>query len=213
MLVLVSTTATAFAGNSALRPTGQVDQSTPIVGELRRDLLAGTCARPACEPSEPGSPDSPSLGAARRGCRSAVCAPCWSRFARSRDAPASGSRSRAAGSRRAPFACLPPCTEPLCIAVFSEGPLPRTTRVLVGRVQPRVTELRITGRQRACSQLPRQPEPYRAAAGRARPRPATERARHPRLRGRHGGRLGALPEVSAAQKTGSSPSHSRARFR
>jgi len=32
------------------------------------------------------------------------------------------------------------------MAVFRGGPLPRGTRVLVGRVQPHVTELRVTGR-------------------------------------------------------------------
>ena len=118
------------------------------------------------------------------------------------------------GSRVAPgpFACLPPCTEPLCIAVFSGGPLPRGTRVLVGRVQPRVTELRITGRSGPVRS-------YRVSRSRVGEPPVApvlvqlpSVREHPRLRGRHGGRLGALPGVSAAQKTGSSPSHSSARL-
>jgi hypothetical protein len=144
MLVLPSTTATAFAGDSALRPTAQVDQSTPIVGELRRDLLAAGAHGPRASRPDPAHPillraalrvvgAEPSVRALLVSFRSLTGRSCVGvAFQGSRVAPG-------------PFACLPPCTEPLCIAVFSGGPLPRSTRVLVGRVQPRVTELRITG--------------------------------------------------------------------
>ena len=145
MLVLVSTTAAAFAGDSALRPTGQVDQSTPIVGEFRRDLLAAGAHGPRASRPSPAHPillrsalrvvgAEPGVRALLVSFRSVTGRSCVGvAFQGSRVAPG-------------PFACLPPCTEPICIAVFSGGPLPRSTRVLVGRVQPRVTELRITGR-------------------------------------------------------------------
>ena len=145
MLVLVSTTAAAFAGDSALRPTGQVDQSTPIVGEFRRDLLAAGAHGPRASRPSPAHPillrsalrvvgAEPGVRALLVSFRSVTGRSCVGvAFQGSRVAPG-------------PFACLPPCTEPICIAVFSGGPLPRSTRVLVGRVQPRITELRITGR-------------------------------------------------------------------
>ncbi|HEY6076413.1 MAG TPA: hypothetical protein VIV36_06210 [Gaiella sp.] len=145
MLVLVSTTATAFAGDSALRPTGQVDQSTPIVGELRRDLLAAGAHGPRASRPSPAHPillrSALRVVGAKRGVRALLVS-----FRSVTGRSCVGVAFQGSGVAPGPFACLPPCTEPLCIAVFSGGPLPRGTRVLVGRVQPRVTELRIAGR-------------------------------------------------------------------
>ena len=55
-LVLASTTAAAFAADSALSPTGQVDQSTPIVGQFRRDLLAAGAHGPRASRPSPAHP-------------------------------------------------------------------------------------------------------------------------------------------------------------
>jgi hypothetical protein len=145
MLVLVSTTAAASARDSALSPTGQVDQSTPIVGQFRRDLLAAGAHGPRASRPSPAHPIL--LRSALRvvGARPAVRALLVS-FRSLTGRSCVGVAFQGSRVAPGPFACLPPCTEPLCIAVFSGGPLPRGTRVLVGRVQPRVTELRITGR-------------------------------------------------------------------
>ena len=144
MLVLPSTTATAFAGDSALRPTGQVDQSTPIVGELRRDLLAAGAHGPRASRPDPAHPillrSALRIVGAEPGVRALLVS-----FRSLTGGSCVGVAFQGSRVAQGPFACLPPCTEPLCIAVFSGGPLPRGTRVLVGRVQPRVTELRITG--------------------------------------------------------------------
>lgn len=145
ILALASAAPAAFAQGAALRPTRQVDQSTPIVGQFRRDLLAAGAHGPRASRPSPAHPilvrsalrvvgAEPGVRALLVSFRSLTGRSCVGvAFQGSRVAPG-------------PFACLPPCTEPLCIAVFSGGPLPRGTRVLVGRVQPRVTELRITGR-------------------------------------------------------------------
>ena len=144
VLVLSGAVPAAFAQEAALRPTGQVDQSTPIVGQLRRDLLAAGARGPRASRPNPAHPilirsalrivgAKPEVRALLVSFRSLTGRRCLGvAFQGSRVAPG-------------PFACLPPCTEALCIAMFSGGPLPRGTRVLVGRVQPRVTELRIAG--------------------------------------------------------------------
>ena len=145
VLVLTSAVPAALAQDASRRPTGQVDQSTPIVGQLRRDLLAAGARGPRSSRPSPAHPilirsalrvvgAKPDVRALLVSFRSLTGRRCLGvAFQGSRVAPG-------------PFACLPPCTEALCIAMFSGGPLPRGTRVLVGRVQPRVTELRITGR-------------------------------------------------------------------
>ncbi len=145
LLVLVGTATAAFARDSALRPTGQVDQSTPIVGQFRRDLLAAGAHGPRA--SRPSAAHPIVLRSALRvmGAESGVRALLVS-FRSVTGRSCVGVAFQGSRVAQGPFACLPPCTEPLCIAVFSGGPLPRGTRVLVGRVQPRVTELRITGR-------------------------------------------------------------------
>ena len=144
MLLLVSTAAAAFARDSAPRPTGQVDQSTPIVGQFRRDLLAAGAHGPRA--SRPSAAHPIVLRSALRvvGAESGVRALLVS-FRSLTGRSCVGVAFQGSRVAQGPFACLPPCSEPLCIAVFSGGPLPRGTRVLVGRVQPRVTELRITG--------------------------------------------------------------------
>jgi hypothetical protein len=145
-IVLVSTTAAAFARDSALRPTGQVDQSTPIVGEFRRDLLAAGAHGPRESRPSAAHPilvrSSLRVVGAKPGVRALLVS-----FRSLTGRACVGVAFQGSRVAPGPFACLPPCTEPLCIAVFSGGPLPRGTRVLVGRVQPRVTELRITGRR------------------------------------------------------------------
>jgi hypothetical protein len=145
MLVLVNTTAAAFAMDSALRPTGQVDQSMPIVGEFRRDLLAAGAHGPRERRPSAAHPilvrSSLRVVGAKPGVRALLVS-----FRSLTGRSCVGVAFQGSRVAQGPFACLPPCTEPLCIAVFSGGPLPRGTRVLVGRVHPRVTELRITGR-------------------------------------------------------------------
>lgn len=145
VLALSSAAPAAFAQDAALRPTGQVDQSTTIVGQFRRDLLAAGASGPRASRPSPAHPilirsalriagAKPEVRALLVSFRSLTGRRCLGvAFQGSRVAPG-------------PFACLPPCAEALCIAMFSGGPLPRGTRVLVGRVQPRVTELRIAGR-------------------------------------------------------------------
>ena len=144
-LVLASATPAAFAEGAASRPTGQVDQSTRIVGQLRRDLLAAGANGPRATRPSPAHPILLRSALRVRGTEPVVRAllvSFRSVTGRSCVGVAFQGRSVAPG----PFACLPPCTEPLCLAMFSGGPLPRGTRVLVGRVQPRVTEIRIEGR-------------------------------------------------------------------
>ena len=145
MLVLVGTPTAAPARDSALRPTGQIDQSTTIVGQFRRDLLAAGAHGPRA--SRPSAAHPIVLRSALRvvGAEAGVRALLVS-FRSVTGRSCVGVAFQGSTVAQGPFACLPPCTEPLCIAVFSGGPLPRGTRVLVGRVQPRVTELRITER-------------------------------------------------------------------
>ena len=143
-IALASAAPAAFA-QQAPRPTGQVDQATPIVGQLRRDLLAAGASGPRASRPSPAHPivlrSALRVSGADPGVR-ALLVSFRSLTGRSCVGVAFQGRDVAPG----PFACLPACTEALCIAMFSGGPLPRGTRVLVGRVQPRVTELRITGR-------------------------------------------------------------------
>jgi hypothetical protein len=144
-LVLVSTVPAAFARDSAIRPTGQVDQSTPIVGQLRRDLLAAGAHGPRATRPSPAHPILLRSALRVAGAEPAVRALLVS-FRSLTGRRCVGVAFQGSKVAPGPFACLPPCTESLCLAMFSGGPLPRGTRVLVGRVQPRVTELRITGR-------------------------------------------------------------------
>ena len=211
MLVLVSTTTAAFARDSALRPTGRSTSRRRSSEQLRRDLLAAGAHGPRASRPSPAHPillrsalrvvgAEPGVRALLVSFRSVTGRSCVGvAFQGSRVAPG-------------PFACLPP----LHRAALHRGVQRRTASSRhAGARRPGATARHGAPHhraERACSQLPGQPEPCRGAAGRARPRPAAERARHPRLRGRHGGRLGALPGVSAAQKTGSSPSHSSARL-
>ena len=147
MLFLVSAAPAALAQNAApaLRPTGQVDQSTPIVGQLRRDLLAAGAHGPRASRPSPAHPillrSALRVAGARPGVRALLVS-----FRSLTGRSCVGVAFQGSRVAPGPFACLPPCTEPLCLAMFSGGPLPRGTRVLVGRVQPHVTELRVTGR-------------------------------------------------------------------
>ena len=160
---------------------------------------------------EPGTSDSPSLRAARRGrparrARPAGVVP-LAHGPQLRRGRVPGQQGRA---------------RPLRLPAALHG------AALHGGVQRRTASSRHAGARRPCaaarhgaprrrteragSQLPRQPEPCGSAARRTRSRPGAERARDPRLRGRNGDRPRAVPGVSAAQKTGSSPSHSSARL-
>ena len=151
-LLLVLTVALAGATPAASAPgaappprvTGQVDQSTPIVGQLRRDLIAAGARAPRATRPSPAHPillrsalrvtgAEPPVRALVVSFRSLSGSPCLG--------VAFEGRSVAPG----PFQCLPPCRDPLCVEIYSGGPLPRGTRVLVGRAQPRVTAIRITG--------------------------------------------------------------------
>ncbi len=149
-LLLPATIALACAAPAAFaqqapRATGQVDQATPIVGQLRRDLLAAGATGPRAARPSPAHPillrsalrisgTDPGVRALLVSFRSLTGRRCLG--------IAFEGRNVAPG----PFACLAPCREALCIAMFSGGPLPRGTRVLVGRVQPRITEIRVAGR-------------------------------------------------------------------
>jgi hypothetical protein len=144
VVVLVSVTAGAHGAAAPLRSTGQVDQSTPIVGELRRDLLEAGEQGPRASRPSPAHPillrSALRVAGTDPGVR-ALLVTFRSLTGRRCVGVAFQGQSVAPG----PFSCLPPCAEQLCLAVFRGGPLPRGTRVVVGQVQPRVTELLIAG--------------------------------------------------------------------
>jgi hypothetical protein len=135
----------AFGQEAATpRPTGQVDQATPIVGQLRRDLLAAGARGPRASRPSPAHPilirSALRIAGADPGIRALLVS-----FRSLTGRSCLAVVFQGEGVLPGPFACLPPCTDPLCLAVYSGGPLPRGSRVVVGRVQPRVTEIRITG--------------------------------------------------------------------
>jgi hypothetical protein len=133
-----------LAAEAPLRPTGQLDQSAPIVGQLRRELLAAGAQGPRGSRPSPAHPillrSALQVAGARPGIRALLLT-----FRSLSGRACVGVAFQGERVAPGPFECLPPCTEPLCVTTYSGGPLPRGTRVLIGRVQPRVTEVRIAG--------------------------------------------------------------------
>jgi hypothetical protein len=133
-----------FAQEAPPRATGQVDQRTPIVGQLRRDLLAAGAHGPRANRPSPAHPivvrSALRIAGADPGVRALLVS-----FRSLTGRECLGIAFQGSRVAQAPFGCLSPCREPLCMAIFRGGPLPPGTRVLIGRVQPRITEIRIMG--------------------------------------------------------------------
>ena len=138
----VASNAPAQAGEP--RPTGQQELSAPIVGELRHDLLAASADAPRGSRPDPAHPLLVRSALKVDGARPAVRALVVTfRSLSGRRCVGVAFEGRAASPGR--LACLPPCDSALCPQVYSGGPLPRGVRILIGRAQPRVTEIRLTG--------------------------------------------------------------------
>lgn len=137
--VLASEASASPAASAVLPPgTGQVDQSTPVRGQLREDLLSdsvrgGRGARP--DPAHPilvrsslRVGDTRALLVSFRSLSGKTCL---------------GVTLARAGVRATPVQCLAACRETVCLAIWSGGSLPAGTRVLAGTASPRVDEIRV----------------------------------------------------------------------
>jgi hypothetical protein len=138
-LVLACTAADGLAVES-LRPTGQVDQATAVVGPLRRQLLSGTANGNGADPAHPIVIRSAlTLGTGSTRVRALLVT------FRSR----SGRQCvdvvfRAPGVEVTPLSCLPPCPSSICFTAYSRGSIPDGVRVLFGSARPGITEIRVT---------------------------------------------------------------------
>ena len=138
-LVLGCTASDSLAAGS-LRPTGQVDQATTVVGPLRRQLLSGTANGNGPDPAHPIVVRS-ALTVGGEGSRVRALLVTF----RSR----SGRQCvdvvfRAPGVDVTPLSCLPPCPSAICFTAFSKGSIPDGVRVLFGSARPGITEIRVT---------------------------------------------------------------------
>ncbi len=138
-LVLACTVGDGLAAES-LRPTGQVDQATTVVGPLRRQLLSGTANGNGADPAHPiviRSALTVGIGSSRVR---ALLVSFRSRSGRQ----CVDVVFRAPGVDVTPLSCLPPCPSAICFTAFSKGSIPDGVRVLFGSARPGITEIRVT---------------------------------------------------------------------
>ena len=138
-LVLACTAADGLAAER-LRPTGQVDQATTVVGPIRRQLLSGAANGNSADPAQPIVIRSAlTVGSGSSRVR-ALLVTFRSRSGRE----CADVVFRARGVEPIPLTCLPPCPSALCFTAFSKGPIPDGVRVLFGSALPGITEIRVS---------------------------------------------------------------------
>ncbi len=138
-LVLACTAADGLTAE-ALRPTGQVDQATTVVGPLRRQLLGGAANGNGPDAAHPIVIRSAlDVGAGAKRVR-ALLVTFRSRSGRQ----CADVVFRAPGVEVAPLSCLAPCPSAICFTAFSRGSIPDGVRVLYGSARPGITEIRVT---------------------------------------------------------------------
>lgn len=137
-LLASGASAPSAASAAAPRGTGQVDQSTPVRGQLRDDLLAGSARGGRGARPDPAHPilvrSSLRVGSTRAllvTFRSLAGKRCL------------GVTLARAGVQATPVQCLPACRETVCLAIVSGGSLPAGTRILAGTTSPRIDEIRV----------------------------------------------------------------------
>ena len=138
--VVVACAAADGLAAESLRPTGQVDQATTVVGPIRRQLLSGTANGNGADPAHPIVIRS-ALGVGTGSSRVRALLVSF----RSR----SGRQCvdvvfRAPGLDVTPLSCLSPCPSAICFTAFSKGSIPEGVRVLFGSARPGITEIRVT---------------------------------------------------------------------
>ena len=206
-LVLACTAADGLAAES-LRPTGQVDQATTVVGPLRRQLLSGTANGNGADPAHPIVIRSAlTVGTGSSRVRALLVT------FRSR----SGRQCvdvvfRAPGVDADSAHLSPSVSLGDLLHGFQQGIDPgRGARPVRQRAARDHGDPGHGGRC-ARAPLPRQPKPHRLAGQGTDPRRGARRARDPGVRERRAGRSRPLPPTRMAQKTGSRPNHSSARL-
>lgn len=139
-LVLVCTAADGLAAES-LRPTGQIDQATMVVGPLRRQLLAGTANGNGADPAHPIVIRSAlTVGSGSSRVRALLVT-----FRSREGRQCADVVFRAPAVEPTPLTCLPPCPSAICFTAFSKGSIPNGVRVLFGSARPGITEIRVSG--------------------------------------------------------------------
>ena len=138
-LVLACTAADGLAAER-LRPTGQVDQATTVVGPIRRQLLSGAANGNSADPAQPIVIRSAlTVGSGSSRVR-ALLVTFRSRSGRE----CADVVFRAPGVEPVPLTCLPPCPSAICFTAFSKGSIPDGVRVLFGSARPGITEIRVS---------------------------------------------------------------------
>ncbi len=138
-LVLACTAADGLAAER-LRPTGQVDQATTVVGPIRRQLLSGAANGNSADPAQPIVIRSAlTVGSGSSRVR-ALLVTFRSRSGRE----CADVVFRAPGVEPIPLTCLPPCPSAICFTAFSKGSIPDGVRVLFGSARPGITEIRVS---------------------------------------------------------------------
>jgi len=138
-LVLACIAADGLAAER-LRPTGQVDQATTVVGPIRRQLLSGAANGNSADPAQPIVIRSAlTVGSGSSRVR-ALLVTFRSRSGRE----CADVVFRAPGVEPVPLTCLPPCPSAICFTAFSKGSIPDGVRVLFGSARPGITEIRVS---------------------------------------------------------------------
>ena len=140
LAALLASGASATPAASAAGPvsTGQIDRATPVRGQLRDDLLAGSVRGGRSPRPDPAHPILIRSSLRVGGTRALLVS-----FRSLAGRPCLGVTLARAGVRATPVECLPACRETVCLAIYSGGSLPAGTRILAGTASPRIDELRI----------------------------------------------------------------------
>ncbi len=138
-LVLACTAADGLAAER-LRPTGQVDQATTVVGPIRRQLLSGAANGNGADPAHPIVIRSAlTVGSGSSRVRALLVT-----FRARSGRECADVVFRARGVEPTPLTCLPPCPSAICFTAFSKGSIPDGARVLFGSARPGITEIRVS---------------------------------------------------------------------
>ncbi len=138
-LVLACTAADGLAAER-LRPTGQVDQATTVVGPIRRQLLSGAANGNGADPAHPIVIRSAlTVGSGSSRVRALLVT-----FRARSGRECADVVFRAPGVEPIPLTCLPPCPSAICFTAFSKGSIPDGVRVLFGSARPGITEIRVS---------------------------------------------------------------------
>lgn len=137
-LVAAAWVTEAGAAPAPAAATGQVDQATTVRGQLRGDLLAASL------PGGTGPyPDPAHAIVVRSSLRVAGTRALLVAFRSLGGRACLGISLAGARAPATPPRCLPPCRAAVCLVLYRGGPLPRDTRILAGRAEPGIDEIRV----------------------------------------------------------------------